>query len=130
MTSSSRMHWSTCCSKACVSTSDSRWHSWPPSAAGKVYRKFALDHGTCHAFLYACTQIFCRPYSSLGDHSVRAAENRFLSVRSVRLIPFCAESSAEISGVSGWLLIRSRATLAFSRTTSLVALMSPFPVPQ
>jgi len=49
------MHWSTCCSKACVSTPDVRGHSWPPSAVGKVYREFALDHGTCHAFLYACT---------------------------------------------------------------------------
>mmetsp|Transcript_42065 Transcript_42065/g.61835 ORF Transcript_42065/g.61835 Transcript_42065/m.61835 type:complete len:250 (-) Transcript_42065:174-923(-) len=123
-TSSCRMHWSTCCSKACVSTPDGRGHSWPPSAVGKVYREFALDHGTCHAFLYACTQIFCRLSNSLCDHSMRAAENRKAP------IPFCAKSSAESSGVSGWLLIRSRATLAFSRTTSLVALMSPFPVPQ
>jgi len=124
MTSSCRMHWSTCCSKACVSTPDCRGHSWPPSAVGKVYREFALDHGTCHAFLYACTQIFYRPSNSLFDHSMRAAENQ------KALIPFCAKSSAESSGVSGWLLIRSRATLAFPRTTSLVALMSPFPVPQ
>jgi len=77
-TSSCRMHWSTCCknfaSKACVSTPDGRGHSWPPSAVGKVYREFALDHGTCHAFLYACTQIFYRPSNSLFDHSMRAAE--------------------------------------------------------
>ena len=33
-------------------------------------------------------------------------------------------------GQAGWLLIRSRATFAFSRTASLVALMLPFPVPQ
>jgi len=123
-TSSCRMHWSTCCSKACVSTPDGREHSWPPSAVGKVYREFALDHATCHALLYACTQIFCRPFNSLCDHSMRAAENRKAP------IPFYAKSSAKSSGVSGWLLIRSRATLAFSRTTSLVALMSPFPVPQ
>ena len=45
-------------------------------------------------------------------------------------IPFCAKSLAESYGVSGWLLIGSRAALAFSRTTSLVALMSSFPVPQ
>ena len=113
-----------CCSKACMSTPDGRGHSWPPSAVGKVYREFALDHVTCHAFLYACTQIFCRPSNSLCDHSIRAAENRKTP------IPFCAKSSAESSGISGWLLIRSRATLAFSRTTSLVALMSTFPVPQ
>jgi len=125
-TSSCRMHWSrsTCCSKACMSTPDGRGNSWPPSAVGKVYREFALDHGTCHAFLYACTQIFCRPSNLLCYHSMRAAENRKAP------IPFCAKSSAESSGVSEWLLIRSRATLAFSRTTSLVALMSPFPVPQ
>jgi len=101
------MHWSTCCRKACVSTPDGRGHSWPPSAVGKVYREFALDHSMCHAFLYACTQIFCRLSNSLCDHSMRAAENRKTP------IPFCAKSSAESSGVSGWLLIRSRATLAF-----------------
>ena len=58
-TSSCRMHWSTCCSKACVSTPDGRRHSdsWPPSAVGKVYREFVVDHGACHAFVYACTQI-------------------------------------------------------------------------
>ena len=116
-TSSCRMHWSTCCSKACVSTPDGRGHSWPPSAVGKVYREFALDHVACHAFVHACTQIFCRLFNSLCDHSMRAAENRTAP------IPFCVKSSAESSGVSGWLLIRSRATLAFSRTTSLVALM-------
>jgi len=47
------MHWSTCYSRACVSTPDGRGHSWPPSAVGKVYREFVDDHGTCHAFLYA-----------------------------------------------------------------------------
>ena len=97
-----RMHWSMCCSKACVSTPDGRGHSWPPSAVGKVSREFALDHGTCHAFLYACTQIFCRPSNSLCDHSMRAAENYKAP------IPFCAKSWAESCGVSGWLLIRSR----------------------
>ena len=44
-----------------MSTPDGRGHSWPPSAVGKVYREFALDHGTCHAFSYACTQILFRP---------------------------------------------------------------------
>ena len=116
--------WSTCCSKACVSTPDGRGQSWPPSAVGKVYSEFALDHGTCHAFLYACSQIFCRPSNSFCDHSMRAAQNQ------KALLPFCAKSSAESSGVSGWLLIRSRANLTFSRTTSLVALMSQFPVPE
>jgi len=106
-TSSCRTHWSTCCSKACVSTPDGRGHSWPPSAVGKVYREFALDHGVCHAFLYASTQIFRRPSNSLCDHSMRAAENRKV------LILFCAKSSAENSGVSGWRLIRSRVTIAF-----------------
>ena len=119
-TSSCRMRWSTCCSKACVSTPDGRGHSWPPSAIGKV----TLDHGTCQAFLYACTQIFGRPSNLLCDHSMRAAENRKVP------IPFCAKSSAKSSGVSGWLLIRSHATLAYLRTSSLVALMSPFLVPQ
>ena len=46
------MHWSTCCSKAFVSTPDGRGHSCPPSAVGKVYREFALNHGTCHVFSY------------------------------------------------------------------------------
>jgi len=89
-----------------------------------VYREFAVDHGTCHAFLHDCFQISCRPSKSLDDHSMRAAENRKAP------IPFCAKSLAESSGVSGWLLIRSRATLAFSWSTSFVALMSPFSVPQ
>ena len=122
-TSSCRMHWSTCCSKACVSTVDGRGHPWPPSAIWKVYQEFVVDHGTCYTFLYACTQIFGRPSNSLGDHLMRAAENQ------KALIPFCAKGSAEDSGISRWLLIRSCATLAFSRTTSLVALTSPFPFP-
>jgi len=84
------MHWSTCCSKACVSNPDGRGHSWPPSAVGKVYREFALDHGTCRAFLYACTQIFCRPSNSLCDHSMRAAENQKAP------IPFCAKIPSEV----------------------------------
>jgi len=50
-TSSCCMHWSTCCSKASVRTPDGRGHSWPPSAVGKVYTEFAVDHGTFHAFL-------------------------------------------------------------------------------
>jgi len=125
-TFSCHMHWLPCCSKACVSTPDGRGHSWPPSAVGKVHREFAVHHGTCHAFLYACqcTQISCRPSNSLCDHSMMAAENWKAP------IPFCAKSLAESYGVSGWLLIGSRAALAFSRTTSLVALMSSFPVPQ
>jgi len=72
-----------------------------------------VDYGTCHAFLYACTQIFGRPSNSLCNHSMRAAEDW------KALIPLCAKNSAESSGVKGWLLIRSCATLAFSRTTSL-----------
>jgi len=86
-TSSCRVHWSTCCSKACVSTPEGRGHSWSPSALEKVYREFALDHGTCHAFLYACIQIFCRPSNSLCDYSLRASRTgrrRFLSVQRVR----------------------------------------------
>jgi len=90
----------------CVNTFNSGGHSWPPSTVGKVYRDFALDHGTCHAFLYACTQIFCRPSNSLYNHSMRVSESQKAP------IPFCAKSSAESSGVSGWLLMRSRATLA------------------
>ena len=106
-TPSCRMHWSTCCTESCMSTPNGRGHSWPLSAVGKVYREFALDHGMCHAFLYACTQIFCRPSNSICDHSMRATENRKAR------IPFCAKISAERSGVSRWLLIRSRASLAF-----------------
>jgi len=90
-----------------VSTPDGSVHSWPPSAVGKVYREFTLDHGTCFALLYACTQFFCRPSNSLCDHLMRAAENQKAQ------IPYCAKSTAESSGVRGWLLIRSRATLAF-----------------
>ena len=118
-TSSCRMHRSTCCSKACVSTPDSRRHSWPPSAVEKVYREFAVDDGTCHAFLCACTQIFCTASNSFCDHSMRAAENL------KALIPFCAKSLAESSGVSGLCLITSRAM-----TASLVAFRLPCPVPQ
>ena len=97
-----RMHWSTCCSNACVSTPDSMGHSWPPPAVENVYREFAVDHGTCHAFVYAYTQIICTPSNSLCDRSMRPAENRTVPN------PFCAKSSAESSGVSGWLLIRFR----------------------
>jgi len=78
-----------------MSTPDGRGHSWLPCAVEKVYREFAVDHGTCHAFLYACTQIFCRPSDSLCDHSMRAADNRKAPIL------FCAKSSAESSGVSG-----------------------------
>jgi len=105
------MHWSTCCSKAYVSTPDDRGHSWPLSAVGKVYRYFTVDHITCHAFLYACTQIFCRTSNSLCNHSMRAAKNWKAP------IPFCAKCSAESSDVSGWLLIRSRGNLTFSQST-------------
>jgi len=35
-TSSCCMHWSTCCSKACLSTTDGWGHSWPPSAVGQI----------------------------------------------------------------------------------------------
>ena len=92
-TSSCRMHWSTYCNKACTSSSDCRGHSWPPFAVGKVYRDFAVDHGTCHAFLYACTQMFCRPSKSLCDHSMKAAENWKV------LIPFCAKRSVSAGGI-------------------------------
>jgi len=87
------MRWSTWCSKACVSTPDGRGRSWPPSAVENVYREFAVDHGTCHAFLYAFTQILCRPSISL----CRAAEKRKAP------IPFCVKNSTKSSGVSGWL---------------------------
>ena len=68
--------------------------------------EFEVDFGTCHSFLYACTKIFCRPSNTLCNNSIRAAKNRKAS------IPFC-KCSAERSSVSGWLLTRSRATLAF-----------------
>ena len=123
MTSSCRMHCSTCCSKACVSTPDGRGYSWPPSAVGKVYREFVVDHSTFHEFLYACTQIFCRPSNSLCDHLMRAAENW------KEPDPFCAKSSAENSGVSKWPLIRSRATLAFHGLLLLWRSCHHFPCP-
>jgi len=113
--------------QACVSTDDKKGHLWPPFAVGNVYREFAVDHGTCHAFLYACMQIIWRLSNLLlCDHSMRAAENQ------KALIPLCAKSSAESSGVSGWFLtrIRSRASLTFPKTIFLVALQSSFPVPQ
>jgi len=49
---------------------------------------------------------------------MRAAENWQAS------IPFCAKCLAESSGVSGWLLIKSRATRAFSRMTTLIAFVT------
>jgi len=73
--------WSVCCSKACVSTPDARGHSWRPSAVGKAYREFAVDHGTCHAFLYACTQIFqliLRPFDKGGSRELEGADHSFL----------------------------------------------------
>jgi len=90
-----RMHWSTCCSKVCMSIPEGKGHSWPPSAivTGKVYR----EHGTYHAFLYACTKIFRKLSNSPCDHLMRAAENQKAP------IPFCAKSLAENSGVSLWL---------------------------
>ena len=45
-------------------------------------------------------------------------------------IPLLVNNSVTSSGVRGWLLIRSRAAMIFCLTTSLVALLSPFPVPQ
>jgi len=41
---------------------------------------------------------------------------------------FLCEEFGRKFGVGGWILIRSSATLTFSRTISLMALMSPFPV--
>ena len=75
-----------CCSKACVSTPDGRGHSWLSSAVGKVYREFVVDHGTYHVFLYTFTQIFCRPSTSLCDHSMRAAENQKAPIPCVRKV--------------------------------------------
>ena len=118
-TSSCRMHWSTCCSKAFVSTFDCMGHSQPPCAVEKVYSEFAIDHSKCNTFLYVLYQFFCRPSNSLCEHLMRAAKNRKAP------IPYCAKSSAKSSGVSGSLCIRLRATLVFSRTASLVTLMSP-----
>jgi len=40
------------------------------------------------------------------------------------LICFCSKTVEKSSGISGWRLIRSLATLAFSRTISFEALMS------
>jgi len=88
------------------------------------YREFVVDHGMCQACLFTSTQIFCRPSNSLCDHSMRTGENQKAP------ISFCANNSVESFGISGWLLIRSCSILAFSRTTSLVELMSPFPVLQ
>ena len=56
----------------------------------------------------------------LSDHSISAAEKWKTP------IPLLVNNSVASSGVRGWHLIRSRAAL----TTSLVALISPFPVPQ
>jgi len=97
-----------------------------PLQSRRYIESWQLTQGTCHAFLYACAQIFCRPSNSLCNHSMRAAENRKAP------ISCCAKSSAESSGVSRLLLIRSRATLAFqvSRSTSPVVLIWPFPMPQ
>ena len=85
------MHWSTFCTKPCVSNPDGRGHSWPPFTVGKVYREFAVDHATCNSFLYACTQIFRvsgGPSNSLCNHSMRAVKNQKV------LIFSCAKSSA------------------------------------
>ena len=51
----------------------------------------------------------------------RTGRRRFISGRRVR---------QKSSGVSRWLLIRSHANFSFSWTTSLVVLISPFPVPK
>ena len=45
-------------------------------------------------------------------------------------IPLIVNNSVSSSGVREWHLIRSRAAMVFSLTTSLVALISPFSVPQ
>ena len=49
-TSSCCMHWSACCSRACVSTLEGKGYSWPASEPGKVYREFVVDQGTYRAF--------------------------------------------------------------------------------
>ena len=78
---------------------------------------FRVDH---HCYWH----MVHRPSNSLCKHSMRAAE------KWKALILFCAKSLVERSGVSEWHLIRSCATLAFSWTSSLMALMSPYSVPQ
>jgi len=55
----------------------------------EVYREFVVDHGTCHAFLNACTQIFCKPSNSLYDHSMKAVENQ----KAQFLLKLCGEFS-------------------------------------
>jgi len=87
--STCRMHWPTFCNKACVGNPDGRGHSWPSSAVGKVYREFVVDHVTCHAFLYACSQIFSAVdlpthFTSILWGLRRTGRCRFLPVRRVR----------------------------------------------
>jgi len=63
-------------------------------------------------------------FNSLSDYSMSAAEKQRT------LIPLLVNNSVASSGVRGWHLMRSRATIIFCLTTCLVALISPFPVPQ
>jgi len=63
-------------------------------------------------------------FNSLSDGSMGAAEKQNTA------IPLLENYSVTSDGVRGWHLIRSRAAMIFCLTTSLVALISPFPVPQ
>jgi len=60
----------------------------------------------------------------ISEQSMSAAEKRKTPIH-LRVNNFI-----DSSGVRGWHLIRSRAATIFCLTTSLVALISPFPAPQ
>ena len=92
-----------------------------PLQSGRCTKSLRLTMVRAMCFHTLVPNFFCRLSNSLCDHSMRATENWKAP------IPFCAKSSAKSSGVSEWHLIMSRATLAFSRTSSLMGLISPFP---
>ena len=86
-TTSCHKHWSTCSSRACVGTPDGRGHSWPLSAAGKVYRKLRLTMVRAMRFYTLVPRFLADPpiYSATIRWGLpRARRRRFLSVRRVR----------------------------------------------
>jgi len=119
-TFSCRMQLSACGNNSCVGTVMGSVLSLPACAFVMVERAIAVDHGKCQAFLWAWTH-------NCFTSSIHFQTTQWVPLRSGRL-PYLCFWTIELLALA-WV-IRSRAAMIFCLTTSLAALISPFPVPQ
>ena len=122
--SSCLLQLSTCLTSSWAIIPSGVGYSRPPCSFGNAKIDVAVCSGRCHATLYACIQIFSSSFSSPHDHSTSAAE--YLNSPA----PLLRNISIAHSGVNGCNLMSSFASLATSKTFSLVFDMSPFLVLQ